>query len=115
MTTKMTKKAQAEQDRQEAITELRKIFPKGSTVGVIIRHVSRSGMQRTISVMTVKGEIRNVSSLAARALGWSMNYGFHDGVKVNGAGMDMGFHLVYSLAQTLYGGREGYALKHRQI
>jgi len=110
-----TKAQQAAQ--REAIEELREIFPKGSTVGVIIRHVSRSGMQRTISVVTVKGEIRNVSSLAARALGWPMKYGAHDGVKVNGAGMDMGFHLVYSLSTALYGYENGggYALNHRQI
>jgi hypothetical protein len=71
-------------------------------------------MQRSITVLAQdKGETWNVSGQVARALGW--RYDNHDGVTVKGCGMDMGFHLVYSLSQALYGAREGYALKHRQI
>ncbi len=36
-----------------------------------------------------------------------------DGVVVAGAGMDMGFHLVSSLAYVLYGDQR--ALKHRWL
>lgn len=107
-----TKAQQAEQ--AETIERLRKIFPKGSTVHTVVRHVSRSGMQRSITVLAQDGrELWNVSGQVARALGW--RYDNHDGVTVKGCGMDMTFHLVYSLSQTLYGAREGYALKHRNI
>ena len=34
-------------------------------------------------------------------------------VGVGGCGMDMGFHMVYTLASVLYG--DGYALKERYI
>ena len=36
-----------------------------------------------------------------------------EGVKVGGAGMDMGFHLVYNLAAVLFD--DGYALEHKWI
>jgi hypothetical protein len=32
---------------------------------------------------------------------------------VQGCGMDMGFHVVYSLSQTLF--NDGYALKQRWL
>jgi hypothetical protein len=52
--------------------------------------------------------------MVARAIGWKFDQ-VHGGVKVDGAGMDMGFHLVYTLSQVLYGAQEGYALKQRWI
>lgn len=47
----MTKISKAGQEKQ--LENLRKWFPKGSTVYTILRHVSRSGMQRTISALAV--------------------------------------------------------------
>lgn len=45
--------------------------------------------------------IRNIGYLAARAMGdtWDSD---RQGIKVGGCGMDMGFHLVYSLGSTLW-------------
>lgn len=102
----MTNKAEIEQLRED--------FPRGSTVHTVIRHVTSSGMGRTISVLFAvpNGEIYDMSYAAARALGWSMDHR-RGGVKVQGAGMDMAFHLVYSLAQALYG--DGYALNQRHV
>jgi hypothetical protein len=51
--------------------------------------------------------------LVARALDYRLSYGAHDGLKVSGAGMDMAYHVVHSLASVLYG--DGYALNHRAI
>jgi hypothetical protein len=104
----MTKAQKAEQ--AEAIETLREILPPGSTVFVYCSHVSRSGMSRVLVpfVFVDNGKdrpyVRHIGDAAAKALGWA-----HDkdqGVKVSGCGMDMGFYLVYSLAQTLY--RDGY-------
>jgi hypothetical protein len=103
MTTKLSKAQQAERDA--AIMELRSIFPPNSTVSVVLRHVSRSGMERAISV--ISPDLRDVSWLVARATGFKM-HGAHEGLKVGGCGMDMGFHVVYSLSRTLYGAEGGY-------
>ncbi len=66
------------------------------------KHVSRSGMRREISIYAHDGEeLTWLSWSASRLLGWSL--GKHDGVMVDGCGMDMGFHLVDCLARTLFG------------
>ena len=95
----LTKAQQAQQ--QEARDELRKMFPPGTTVPTILRHVSASGMSRAISVID-PADLGDVSYLVARALGDRIDPR-HGGVKVPGCGMDMGFHLVYSLSAVLYG------------
>lgn len=96
----MTKAQQSEQN--EARETLRKLFPPGSRVGTILRHVSRSGMSRSISVVVQDEDgIRDVSYLVARALGDKIDRD-RGGVKVGGCGMDMGFSLVYNLSATLY-------------
>lgn len=93
----------SKQEKTEAIESLRKIVKPGDTVYTILRHVSRSGMSRSISVMVVEdGAPNDVSWLVAKA-GLGRFDRNHDGVKVQGCGMDMGFHLVYNLAWTLYG------------
>ena len=99
------------QERTEAIERLRKMLPPGSTVYTIARHVSRSGMSRSISLVTVEptvygpdGEPFDISWLAARAMGDRIDQN-HGGIKIGGAGMDMGFALVYNLARTLVLGR----------
>jgi len=48
---------------------------------------------------------------ASVVLDWPLVKGSRDGVKVGGCGMNMCFHLVYTLSSILYG--DGYALNHR--
>jgi hypothetical protein len=92
MTTKVDKARQA-----EAIDELRAMLPPGSEVKTILRHCSRSGMSRSISVV-IDGE--DLTWLAARAMGEKFDrYG---GITRGGCGTDMGFDLVYSLSRRLY-------------
>lgn len=96
-------------DLELAEDRLRAWMPRGSTVYTILRSRSRSGMQRVIGlVVFADGYAVHPNSAAATVLGrrWKPD---HDGVVCNGAGMDMGFELVYSLGQKLYG--DGYALK----
>lgn len=104
----MTTKAQ--QAEQEAAREfLRARIRPGDTLYTILRHVSRSGMRRHISVIQLGayGEHpADWSGKVAAALGRRRNRD-DGGVIVNGTGMDMGFELVYSLGRTLYPG--GYA------
>lgn len=111
----ISKKDTAERD--QAIERLREIFPAGSTVTTLLRHVSQSGMSRAISIIA-SGEDgpEDVTYLVARATGDRMDQR-HGGIKMSGCGVDMGFALVYSLARTLYGDApdSGYVLNHRWI
>lgn len=97
-------------EQAEAINQLREILNPGDTVHTVLRHVSSSGMTRHISVVIVRdGEPVDISWSVARAMGWTLaeTRSTNRGVKVGGCGMDMGFHLVYSLSRTLY--PEGHA------
>lgn len=88
-------------EREEAIASLREILPPGTTIYTALRHVSRSGMQREISLHIVEdGGIRWISGYAARAMGARL--GKRDGIIAGGCGMDMGFHLVNNLSYALY-------------
>lgn len=97
-----TKKEQKEQERTEAIAKLRELLPPGSTVHTVVKHVSRSGMSRSIVPIIVwDGEPTDVSWLVARVLDAKVDQR-NGGVKVGGCGMDMGFHLVSTLSYYLY-------------
>lgn len=109
----MTRAQQAE--RAEALERLREWLKPGDTVYTILRHVSRSGMQRTIDVVHFdargathdgrQGTPLHLGYNIAQALGMSYDRQ-REGVKVGGCGMDMGFHLVYSLSSALF--RDGF-------
>ena len=102
----MTKKQEMEAARAESIEMLRTILTPGDTVYCILRHVSRSGMQREISLRVMdkdsegKPWLRYIDTLAARAIGERI--GRHDGIVMDGCGMDMGFQLVYLLSSALW-------------
>ena len=92
---------------------LLKNFPKGSTVHLVIRQVSRSGMYRHISVHGIKNNtVYHYSFHVAKVLEWTYK-DKTNAVGVGGCGMDMGFHRVYTLASVLY--NDGYALTHKYI
>ena len=93
---------------------LRELFPKGSQVTTIVRHVSKSGMTRAIQVVGVDehGVVGDVTWLIIRA-GLGVRFGNHHGIKVGGAGMDMAWLTTYRLANALYG--DGYALNNHTI
>ena len=97
------------QERNEWADDLRTQLPPGSTAYTVLRHVSRSGMLREIDLLALDAgdpgdrepvAVRWLSYRAAALLGYTL--GERDGIRVSGGGMDMGFHLVYSLSRTLY-------------
>lgn len=93
------------QERAEWADDLRGQLPPGSTAYTVLRHVSRSGMLREIDVLAFdcedgKVQKRWLSYRVAALLGRTL--GDRDGIRETGAGMDMGFHLVYSLSRRLY-------------
>ena len=113
-----SKKQQKIEEQQAATERLLQLFEgdESPEILTIVRHVSRSGMSRNISLKYVKnGELVDITYNAALVLGWPLVEGFSRAIKVGGCGMDMGFHTVYSLSGRLYGYQErnAYRLRHR--
>jgi hypothetical protein len=113
--TKTSAAAARRTEQVEAMTRLRELFPVGSTVHTVLRHTTTSGMTRWISVLVADqtGAISDVSHLVSRVGVGSTDNGPRDGVKMTGAGMDMGFALVYNLGVAMYG--DGYSFIHRWV
>lgn len=108
-------------DQELAMEELLEnyITSDNTTIYTILRSVSSSGMSRKISVKFAEGSnIYDITYLVAKILGDKVSdVNGYNTIKVNGCGMDMGFHLVYSLSSVLYAGedRAGYKLSHRWL
>ena len=105
----MNKRQQSERD--EYVAKLRETLKPGDTLHTVLRSVSRSGMSRVIDVYHFytdpkTGEIRQewLSYWIAKACEFSFQdkSGAHEGIKIGGCGMDMGFEIVYTLGRTLY-------------
>lgn len=88
---------------QTAREYLLSVLKPGDTVYCVAKHESRSGMSRTIDLL-VAGPVGNVSSIAwaAARLGVGTFDRDRGGLKIGGAGMDMGFALVYDLSTRLF-------------
>ena len=111
-----------------AINELRSMLKPGDTVYTRLEHVSRSGMMRVINLFVIRdNEPLRITWTACAATGTAYN-DKHEGMRMDGCGMDMGFAAVYHLGSVLWpdgtpephGTRNGepdrdggYALKHR--
>jgi len=111
----MTTKAE-KAEQEYALAQLQGTLNKGERLYTILRHVSQSGMTRRISVVRVTedGCIESIDWLISRAGIFkraSANNG--EGLKVTGCGMDMGFHVVYSLSSAVF--NDGYALKQEWL
>jgi len=87
-----------------SVDRLRKVYGvrAGSTIYTTVKHVSRSGMSRTIAAYVVhKGTVHDVSYLVADAIGARFDRD-RGGVIMGGCGMDMTFAMVYSLSRSLF-------------
>jgi hypothetical protein len=115
----MTKKQIKEEDEKYAIETLKNLVKPGDTIYTILRHVSSSGMSRVIDVVLIQdNKPTNIAYSVSKALDWPIDKNY-DGIKVGGCGMDMGFHLVYTLSRKLFKDDmttdAGYALKQDWI
>lgn len=103
----MSAKSRKDADQQEAITRLREWLKPGETVYTSLESVSRSGMSRKIGVhyfyTDEKGEIVKLwlTRLVATACGFRFDYK-SESLVIGGCGMDMGFHVVYTLGRVLF-------------
>lgn len=98
----------AETEKQEAIERLRQWVEPGDTVYTILRSVSRSGMNRKIGIVLLKqsdnGELVDLhpNHAVSKACGYRLMTGAWGAISVNGAGMDMGFDVVYNIGRALW-------------
>lgn len=110
MATRTSNSEKAEQ-KARALESLKNMLKPGDEVYTICKHVSRSGMMRHIAVYIARdGKIIDISWYVSHAIGWSR--ADNGGIKVSGAGMDMGFHLVYTLGRVMF--HEGFKLEKGQ-
>lgn len=83
--------------------QLKKVLRPGDDVYVILRHVSKSGMMRHLSLLAIDRKTkkpRHITQLAADLIGYSTT---DDGyMKMEGCGMDMGFAAVYELGSAMW-------------
>jgi hypothetical protein len=127
-TATLSKKAQAEQEKEQAQDFLRRTFAEQEALGqrptvwTNLKSVSASGMSRDMKALTVKdGQIVDITWYVAKAcsVGSLKERNGQRVIRVGGCGMDMGFHLVYSLSYSLYksanGADTGYYLRHEWI
>ena len=96
---------------------------EGMTVYTVLKHCSKSGMTRAISLKAVNkksGDIIQLDYLAVK-LGVGNFNKKHGGITVGGCGMDMGFDLVYRLSRKVFAASKGhpndggYAIQHQWI
>ena len=108
----MTKK-EKQKEQLEALNYLKERIKKGDTLFTSVQKVSASGMSRHIKVLGIKDNSPLFWSwYVATALGYKYKEQTN-AVSINGCGMDMGFHLIYTLSQKLF--NDGYAIKQRWI
>lgn len=94
--------AKQKQEAAEAREQLAKHLKPGDTVYTILRHVSRSGMMRVVSLVQITdGEPWEISGLVAKAVGYPLDRNSF-GVRVGGCGTDVGFDAVYNLSRVLW-------------
>lgn len=97
----------SKEDAAHAIEILHENIKPGDTVYTSLRQVASNGMSRHIEVMVPRKRadgslyIRNITSLVGRAAGFKVSPKT-DALVVGGAGMDMGFHVVYSLSSAMF-------------
>lgn len=113
---KEQKALDVEYAREQLLTHY---LTEGATVYTVLRSVSGSGMSRTMSLKVVEnGKIIDLTYYAATVLDYPLTeVNGSRAMRVGGCGMDMGFHVVYSLSRSLFrtraaDGDSGYLLNH---
>ncbi len=115
----MTSPKNEPKERIEEIKNiLRSELPPGTRIFTVLNHVTRSGMTRsigahhfTISEMDGQPLSHWLSWRIAAVCGFGWDEK-REAVKVGGCGMDMGFHLIYTLGRVLY--PDGFKLASHQ-
>lgn len=102
------KRIQFDSYEKEIIKYLKKHRP---TIYTILRHVSQSGMSRRIDVYFIRKNKPVYLTWLCQKFDIG-KIGHEPGLVVGGCGMDMGFHVVYSLSHSLF--PKGFKLQKGQ-
>lgn len=95
----------SEERKNELKNHLIKLLPKGETVYGIVRSVSASGMSRKIDFYAFENnKPMYLTGYFAELLGYTLPQRGFGGIRVNGCGMDMIFHIVSQVSYKLYNG-----------
>lgn len=101
------KKEEERKEKSEAEEYLRKMLAKGNyTVYTKLNKVSSSGMMRHIETFVIVDN-KPVNITWAVAKYQDYKRAEDGGLRISGAGMDMGFSVVYSLSEHLFRTPEG--------
>ena len=117
----LSKTAQKEQERESARAYLLSILNKQNrpTLYTNLKSVSSSGMSRDMKVLAVvEGEIVDITYYVGKLdIGTIKERNGQRVIRVGGCGMDMGFHVVYTVSAILYGYEErgAYTIRHEWI
>lgn len=88
--------------KEESTQKLKELLKPGDVVYTQLNHVSSSGMSRVIALKVIrKNKPIDITWYVDNVLDYKMHKS-RDGLSVGGAGMDMGFHVVYSLSSVLF-------------
>lgn len=120
MNATLSKKQEREREQEGAREFLRAVFAsqENPTAYTILKSVSASGMSRDMKVITqYEGRVIDITWYVSHAssVGQLRERNGQRVVRVGGCGMDMGFHLVYSLSLALYGLENGYKIKQEWL
>lgn len=88
--------------RAQALERLHSVLKPRDRVYCVLRHVAKSGMSRRISFYAMTSGGPQLLDGWIAALGIGSRSRKHDGITVGGCGMDMGFHVVYSLGSAMW-------------
>lgn len=103
------------QEHERALEDLRRIFPKGSTVYTLALGRSRSGMARWYSVVSISKDGRtswpNWAACAGANVGhFVSNYEGRTAIRINGCGFSASAEIHESLCRAL-----GHQFKHQEL
>lgn len=111
---------EAAEELSRATELLKRLFPEGSTVYTVIRHVSRSKMSRTVGAVSIAQHQEFVGSLSIlhpnSAVSLLTDYRLdpdRNGVIVKGIGFDVGARLTQAISLALY--QNAFVLKSRWL
>lgn len=86
--------------KQQCKDKVKAMLEGVSAIYGIVRKVSSSGMSRDIDLYSIKdNQLQYLTGYASVILGYSLSK--DRGMKVGGCGMDMVFHCVSSLAESV--------------
>ncbi len=102
----------------ESLTRLKQVLKRGDTVYTVLRHVSRSGMQRHIDVYVIRdNKPIHLSYHIAEVLDYKIT---GSSIEIRDYATDMGVYIIYNLSVALFCPKKwdkdaAYALKQEWL